>query len=130
MRDFSSGEASYFSVNGKYGTLDELAAANLIDVQLASGTRNGYRFKITLPVSASRTEQGYEAVAIPTQYPNTGRRSFFINQTGVICGADKHGIEATSLDPPLDLDWSYSESGNNRRASGSYGRAPTPASSY
>jgi type IV pilus assembly protein PilA len=130
MRDFSSAEESYFSVYGKYGTLEQLAAANLIDDQLASGTRNGYRFKITLPISASRAEQGFETFAVPAEYPNTGRRSFFMNQTGVICGADKHGIEATSLDPPLDLHWSSSESGNNRRASGSYSPASAPASSY
>jgi hypothetical protein len=41
LRNISSAEATFQSTVGHYGTLDELAAKNLVDPFLASGTKNG-----------------------------------------------------------------------------------------
>ena len=47
---------------------------------------------------------GYEAYAHPITYGNTGRRSFFIDETSIIRAADKLGVYIGSgkSDPPLD----------------------------
>ncbi len=53
-------------------------AANLIPPNLATGTSGGYNYTVT------QTPLGYSAVAVPKAYNNTGRRSFYTDQTGVI----------------------------------------------
>ena len=53
-------------------------AANLISGNLASGTSGGYNYTVT------QTPTGYAVVAVPKAYNNTGRRSFYSDQTGVI----------------------------------------------
>ena len=46
LRTLHSAEATYQATRGegKYGTLSELAAAGLIDLKLATGSKNGYSF--------------------------------------------------------------------------------------
>jgi hypothetical protein len=56
----------------------------------------GYR----LSVSASGDK--YTVVATPKEYGKTGRRSFFLDETGVIRGADHNGNPANASDPPVD----------------------------
>lgn len=82
--------------NGDYGTLEELAEASLLDAQLASGVKHGYRFKVEV------YEGSYVLMASPVVYPNTGARSFYSSETGVIRAADKHGLSADENDPALD----------------------------
>jgi hypothetical protein len=53
-------------------------AADLIPSDLASGIKGGYKITIT------GTPVGYTVLAIPVAYNNTGRRSFFSDQTLVI----------------------------------------------
>jgi len=108
LRAISAAEATYHGVHGKYGTLDQLALDQLIDPDLVSGRRHGYKFKIGISTLEFPGPTGFEAVGVPVTYPSSGRRSFYLNETGVIRGADKHGTEATRLDPPLDFDSGYS----------------------
>jgi type IV pilus assembly protein PilA len=60
------------------GGTDGQQAANLISSNLASGTTGGYNYTVT------QTPTGYAAVAVPKIYNNTGRRSFYTDQSGVI----------------------------------------------
>ena len=82
-------ETQYYSQFGRYATsLAELgppasgaatpAAADLIPKVLADGKNSGYLFTVT----ASPT--GYSVTAVPEAFGNSGRRTFFSDQTLVI----------------------------------------------
>ena len=87
-------EANYQSTygKGKYGTLDELIAQKLVQKEMFE--KYGYNFEIT----ASGDQ--FEAVATPKEYGKTGKRSFFVDKTGVVRGDDHGGAPATSADKP------------------------------
>jgi len=84
-------------------------AASLLDADLSAGAKDGYRFRYRIvPSDAAQTQEdqnklaGYEIAATPSQYPKTGRRSFFIDSTGALRGADKQGSVAGPEDPRID----------------------------
>ncbi|MGO9640674.1 MAG: hypothetical protein ACLP1Y_05130 [Candidatus Acidiferrales bacterium] len=84
-------------------------AAGLIDAQLAAGSKDGYtfRYRIVPAVGAETPEDankksGFEIAATPYDYGKTGKRSFFLDSSGVLRGADKQGVVATADDPRLD----------------------------
>ncbi|MGB8509975.1 MAG: DUF3352 domain-containing protein, partial [Pyrinomonadaceae bacterium] len=79
---------------GRYATLEELQAAKIIDKNFASGES----YKITLSVSGDK----YEASATPKDYGKTGRRSFYMDETGIIRAANHKGQPAGADDPPVD----------------------------
>jgi prepilin-type N-terminal cleavage/methylation domain-containing protein len=83
------GETQYYSQFGRYAvSLAEMgppasgaatqAAADLIPKVLADGKNSGYLFTVT----ASPT--GYSVTAVPEAFGNSGRRTFFSDQTLVI----------------------------------------------
>jgi len=83
-------------------------AAGLVDVDLASGGKNGYAFRYTvvpsagdLPEPEANKAAGFALAASPTEYGKSGRRSFFLDSAGVLRGADKQGAVATSTDPKI-----------------------------
>ena len=98
----------------RYGSLEELIADPLIHPDLASGSRYGYRFTVAVSIDEVQNRSVFSAVGVPAVYPSSGRRSFFVDETGVIRGADSHGGEATKYDAPLDFD-SYDYSSAPRR---------------
>jgi type II secretory pathway pseudopilin PulG len=102
MRVISSAESTYQATHTTYGTFDQLVADHLISGDLVTGTRHGYKF--TVELSTSGSQPGFHAVARPVQYPSSGRRSFFIDETGVIHAVDAQGAEATEFDPPLGFN--------------------------
>jgi hypothetical protein len=80
----------------KYVPLDQLysqADAILSPSQLSPG----YRFDVRLKEGG----KSFEGLANPTKYNETGRRSFYMDEQGVIHGADKGGGEATGTDPEV-----------------------------
>jgi type IV pilus assembly protein PilA len=89
IKTIHTAQAQYSSQFGRYATtLDELgppasgepgpAAADLIPGDLASGSKGGFRFVL------EGTPTGYSVTAIPEAYNNTGRRSFYSDQTMVM----------------------------------------------
>ncbi len=112
LRYIYSAEATYYNQYEKYGTLQELCAEKLIPQDLESGTKNGYRFSVEV-VERDDYPTGFEAVCVPETYPNSGRRSFYLDETGVVRGADNSGGPASRFDPPLDFDRDY---GDRRRS--------------
>jgi type II secretory pathway pseudopilin PulG len=119
LRTISSAEMTYQSQFQKFATLEELAAANLIDPKLASGTKNGYRFTVELTSGNSAAEEfetssgGFAVSCVPVDYRSSGRRSFYVDQTNVVRGADNVGMPASTTDPPLEMrplrsDWERS----------------------
>ncbi len=82
-------ETQYYSQFGKYaGNLSQLGppisgpdgpeAANIIPKVLAEGKKNGYTY------SVSATPTGYAVTAVPDSFGNSGRRTFYSDQTLVI----------------------------------------------
>ncbi len=106
MRTLHSAEATYEATtgNGDYGTIEELGKENLIDSVLAEGHRYGYLFQVRREKRSSESQSSFQIVAVPRTYLKTGRRSFYIDETGVIHAADKNGAEVSLADDPLVID--------------------------
>ena len=106
LQKLLSAEATYQATtgNGEYGTLDELRKQGLIDQVLVEGHRYGYLFRIRREKWSSESQPSLEITAVPRSYRRTGRRSFYMNQTGVVYAADKNGAEATSADKSFVID--------------------------
>ena len=80
----------------KYVPFDQLFSQ--ADAILSPSQSNpGYRFEVRLKEGG----KSFEALANPTEYNETGRRSFYMDEQGVIHGADKGGGEATGTDPEV-----------------------------
>ena len=80
-----------------------LEAAGLVDAELAAGKKGGYRFRFrVLPASGEGAEAGFELAATPSEYGKTGRRSFFLDSSGALRGADKQGAVAGPTDPRIE----------------------------
>jgi hypothetical protein len=73
----------------------------LLNPELAVGTRHGYRFTVDIKASRYNEPPGFEAVGVPVTYGDTGKRSFYVDETGVIRASDNQGAPATAFDPPL-----------------------------
>jgi len=104
LRKFHSAEATHYAMQRKYGTLTDLMQKGLINSDLASGERSGYRFTIEILDDRGDGWPGFTVVAVPREYDSTGRRSFFVDHTGVIRAADSSGLAATKYDAPLNMD--------------------------
>ncbi|MGB6430862.1 MAG: hypothetical protein WBF06_09755 [Candidatus Acidiferrales bacterium] len=83
--------------------------ASLVDADLASGETGGYKFRYRIVPSASATTPedqnklaGYEIAATPIAYGKTAKRSFFLDSSGALRGADKKGEVAGPEDPRID----------------------------
>jgi hypothetical protein len=90
----------------------------LISADLAKETRTGYQFKVEVFRRSPEHPAGFTVVAVPTEYRSSGRRSFFIDETGVIRGEDRQGAEANNSTPPLNFDRDYP---SDARRSARYG---------
>ena len=92
----ASGEENYKKTagNGTYGSIDELVEHKMLGKEMLD--KYGYRFVI------STNPHGFEAVATPLEYGKSGKRSFFIDQSGVVRGDDKGGGPATIADKPVE----------------------------
>ncbi|HUJ39285.1 MAG TPA: hypothetical protein VLW54_01965 [Candidatus Acidoferrales bacterium] len=77
-------------------------AANLIDAELASGTKANYSFHYRVYSSSRESDVRYEIIATPIQYGPGGKRSFYLDSNGVLRGADKKADVAGPDDPRLD----------------------------
>jgi hypothetical protein len=96
-----SAELAYAATVGKgqYCLIAALYNARLIDMVLGAGAKHGYSYSVTFTTGPSPTFQLY---ATPMNYGVTGIRSFFIDQTGVLRGADRGGFPAEPTDPPIN----------------------------
>jgi type IV pilus assembly protein PilA len=97
-------QTQYLAQFGKYAaSLDELGppengrakgprAADLIPASLASSEKDGYLFAMVL------TRTGYALLASPKIWSFTGRRTFYVNQNGVV--HQNRGERPASADSP------------------------------
>ncbi|MFL6256859.1 MAG: DUF3352 domain-containing protein, partial [Pyrinomonadaceae bacterium] len=80
--------------NGRFGTFEELIAEELLEKTFLE---NG-EYKFELEVTGDK----FEVSATPKTYGKTGRRSFILDQTGTVRGADHKGQPAKSDDPAVE----------------------------
>jgi hypothetical protein len=80
---------------GEYGDLFMLSNAipAFVDDTLGGGTKSGYMFTITVTGNPLQDEVQWEATAFPINKGNTGNRTFYIDESGVIRGLDVGGPE-------------------------------------
>jgi type II secretory pathway pseudopilin PulG len=83
-------------------------AASLLDTDLANGNKDGYtiRYTITpaagsLPEEEANKAETFSLAASPKDYGKTGRRSFLLDSSGILRGADKQGGVANTTDPRI-----------------------------
>jgi type IV pilus assembly protein PilA len=109
MRTVFEAELTYQSTvgRGEYGTLADLERASLITSELASGTKWGYRYKVEVKEPTSSWPARFTVVAVPLTYGSSGRRSFFIDQTGILREEDARGLEASGSSPPVGAERDY-----------------------
>jgi len=76
VRSIQTAQTQYYSQFGRYAAnLSELGTAQLIPASLASGQKGGYKFTMTA------TPSSFAVNASPTEYGETGRRTFYSDQT-------------------------------------------------
>jgi len=73
--------------NGSYGDFSALISAKMIFKDDVDPNLLGYNFHMTL----GKDGKSYVATAEPVRYEHTGRRSFSMDQTGLIKSADNGG---------------------------------------
>lgn len=81
-----------------FGTLAELRRAGEI-TGLTDGRYRGYR--IEMVVNNQVVPPTFQIHAVPERYRETGRRSFLMDDSGVLRGADRQGERARLSDPIL-----------------------------
>jgi hypothetical protein len=85
------------------GSAAGLGAAGLLEADLASGIRSGYRFRYVISGGNSLGAPAkYELAATPEAYGRTGRRSFFRDTNGGLHGADRQGAVGSEVDPHIE----------------------------
>ncbi len=84
--------------------------ARLLDVGLAAGKSEDYRFRYVIVPPAGGTDEsernkmaGFALTATPAEYGKTGRRSFYLDSFGTLRGSDKQGAVATVTDPRIGV---------------------------
>jgi len=95
MQFIANSEAQYKEGQGKgsYGSMQQLTDAKFF--QPEQFDKYGYKFDITA------IGDSFEATATPREYGKTGKRSFFVDKSGVVRGDDHGGAPATVADKPI-----------------------------
>ena len=108
LRTINTVQVMFADANPKKGfarTLTELGpppGAGLIDEYMAKGEKWGYRLTLAPGApDASGHIVSYTVTARPMEYPRTGCRSFFSDESGVIRVTSQDRL-ATAQDPPLN----------------------------
>jgi len=103
LRTLHSAQITYSqtSGNGNYGTFNQLYELSLINQSLASGSLHGYIFTCTIVARTNNAPAAFKISAVPANYGTSGIRSFYVDEIGVLRGADKNGAPANESDPPI-----------------------------
>lgn len=100
LRKLAGMQNAFKGKHGHYASLEELKAD--MKEEDGPGTLAAYESRLEgYEIKISAAGDRFEATATPTGYPKQGRRSFYIDQTGVLRGADLGGRPATATAEPL-----------------------------
>lgn len=95
LRSVANAEMTYQAQSGgDYGTLDQLIEKGLIG-DPSKGKLTGYKFEVRVRPG------GFEATAVPERAGMTGVRSFYVDQSRIVRGADRKGEAASAFDPEV-----------------------------
>jgi type II secretory pathway pseudopilin PulG len=122
LRIIHAAEQTYQSTegNGDYGSLADLRRTSLISEDMAREIRSGYRYRLEVVKQTRESPAAFTLGAVPTEYGSTGKRSFFIDETGVLRGEDRTGVDASRETPPLGSDRGLVEERSGTRRSSRY----------
>ena len=122
IKTIFAAEQTYQATEGRgdYGSLADLGRYHLISAELATGVKSGYQYKVEVITATREHPAAFTAVAVPNEYGSSGRRSFFIDETGILRGEDSHGLEANRSSPEVGSERYYDERRLDRRRSTSY----------
>lgn len=105
LRYIHSAQMTYASTygNGAYGTFSQLYNANLIRFGFGLvDVYYGYSGTMVVTPATATQPPRFVIKVVPMQYGRGGRRSFYIDETGVLRGADRQGQPADENDPPIN----------------------------
>ncbi|HME12300.1 MAG TPA: hypothetical protein VKF79_05540 [Candidatus Acidoferrum sp.] len=78
-------------------------AADLLDAELAGGSKDGYAYRyVVVGASTLGAVAQYELAASPVPYGSAGRRSFLRDTAGTIHAADHKGAVGSATDPKIE----------------------------
>ncbi len=101
LQTLNVAQATHQALHGNYGSLEQLRNDSFIDSVLATGEKYSYSFSITTVPQTPDQNSRFQVSAVPQRYGKSGRRSFYLNESGVIRGADRNGEPATVEDLPV-----------------------------
>ncbi|MBI2568925.1 MAG: M48 family metallopeptidase [Candidatus Schekmanbacteria bacterium] len=110
LRTLAGAQTDYVNVAAPHRYAPSLAVLGsgtdipFIDANLASGQKSGYEFALEVAPAADgdNAEVGWWSTATPMAHGTTGLRSFYIDQTAIVRGADLGGLPAGPGDPPVE----------------------------
>ena len=105
MRALHSAQMTYAATigNQNFALFPRLYQAGLIRSDLADYLARGYGYTVLkIDLVPDVQVPSFKIWATPWTYGTTAIRSFFIDQTGVLRGADKNGGQANENDPPIN----------------------------
>ena len=79
---------------GAFASRDDLIRKGFVN-DPSKGKLTGYQLEVKV------SGNGFQATATPEKFPVTGKRSFYIDESNVMHGADKRGAQATASDPTV-----------------------------
>ena len=95
LRSIGVAEAQYMAESGgEYGSLDQLIQKRYSG-DPSRGKLTGYKFEVQVKAG------GFQVTAVPEKYGVTGNRSFYLDESNIMHGADKKGALATQSDPEV-----------------------------
>lgn len=104
LRTILNAEMTYISTigNGNFGLISHLADAGLVPPNYDFQVHRGYRKQMTVFAQFPGYPSRFQLATAPDIYGRTGIRSFYLDDTGVIRGADRNGQYGSVNDPPID----------------------------
>lgn len=105
MRMLHGAEMTYSATvgNGNFALFPALCQASLIRSDLCDSQSRGYLYEtLVIDLVPNTQPASFKIWATPASYPVSAIRSFYIDQTGVLRGADRNGGRADQNDPPIN----------------------------
>lgn len=88
---------------GDYGSLDNLYQTSLATTGFAlTRIYRGYVCAMTVTARTATTPPRFALKIVPQEYGRSGIKSFYLDETGILRGADKRGQPADENDPPIE----------------------------
>ncbi|MDQ2856146.1 MAG: hypothetical protein M3R68_07435, partial [Acidobacteriota bacterium] len=104
LKAIQAAEATYQATtgNGSFGSWDELVRCELLNKGLARHEQSGYQFRLQVKSSSDHVVRSFLILARPATFNVTGRRTFSLDESGVIRFSPQKDATVASLEPLID----------------------------